>query len=196
MGYSNDIFKIKSNNILPQKGRILIAEPFLQGDYFNRSVVLLVSHSDKGAVGFILNKRIDFTLQEAFPGFPDFDADVFLGGPVSTDSIHYIHKLGQNIPGSLHVVGDVYWSGDFEVIKRKISLGEIHSSEIRFFVGYSGWDAGQLENEIKENSWLVTDISPQDVMDDLSPDSWFSFVKKAGSRYAVWKNFPQNPTLN
>ncbi|PIF06721.1 MAG: hypothetical protein CSA36_00230, partial [Draconibacterium sp.] len=100
MGENLDIFKIKTNNIAPKKGRILIAEPFLPGDYFSRSVVFLVAYSQKGAVGFILNKRIDFSLQEVFPDFPDFEARVFLGGPVSGDSIFYIHRLGNIMPGS------------------------------------------------------------------------------------------------
>ena len=94
MNENLDIFKIKTNNIPPQKGRILIAEPFLNGEYFSRSVVLLVAYSDKGAVGFILNKKIDFSLQEVFVDFPKFDANVFLGGPVSADSIFFIHRLG------------------------------------------------------------------------------------------------------
>ena len=101
MGKDLDIFKIKTNNIAPQKGRILIAEPFLSGNYFNRSVVLLVAHSTKGAVGFILNKRVEFPIDEIFPDFPEFDAKVYLGGPVSTDSVYFIHKLGEQIPGSI-----------------------------------------------------------------------------------------------
>lgn len=196
MDHSNDIFKIKTNNIAPQKGRILIAEPFLSGNYFNRSVVLLVAYSEKGAVGFILNKKVEFPIQEAFPDFPDFDTTVYLGGPVATDSIYFIHKLGKKIPGSIHVMGDLYWGGDFDTIKREIRLGSIHPSDIRFFLGYSGWDAGQLEGELKEDSWLVTDVEEQAVMDDLDSDSWFNFVKRAGAQYSVWENFPQNPSMN
>ncbi len=196
MNENLDIFKIKSNNIAPQKGRVLIAEPFLAGSYFNRSVVFLVAYSKKGAVGFILNKKVDFPVQDAFPDFPDFNADVYLGGPVSTDSIYFIHKLGDKLPGSIHVMGDLYWGGDFEVLKRDIRSGKINSSDIRFFLGYSGWDGGQLEEELKEDSWLVTDVEQNEVMKDLSEASWFDFVKKAGNRYSVWENFPENPALN
>lgn len=191
-----DIFKIKTNNIAPQKGRVLIAEPFLSGNYFNRSVVLLVAHSEKGAVGFILNKKVDFPIQDIFPDFPQFNADVYLGGPVSTDSVYFIHKLGDKLPGSIHVLEDLYWGGDFEVLKRDIKLGNIDASEIRFFLGYSGWDAGQLEGELKDDSWLVTDVEQEAVMRELSEASWVDFVKKAGSRYSVWENFPENPALN
>ncbi|MFV0269800.1 MAG: YqgE/AlgH family protein [Draconibacterium sp.] len=196
MASNLDIFKIKTNNVAPQKGRILIAEPFLSGNYFNRSVVLLVTYSEKGAVGFILNKMVEFPINEAFPDFHDFDTQVYLGGPVATDSIYFIHKLGDRIPGSIHVMGNLYWGGDFETIKREIRLGTIDSSEIRFFLGYSGWDAGQLEEELKDDSWLVTDVDQESVMGEMDPNSWFRFVKRAGTRYSVWKNFPENPSMN
>ncbi|MBT3384582.1 MAG: YqgE/AlgH family protein [Prolixibacteraceae bacterium] len=191
-----DIFKIKTNNIAPQKGRILIAEPFLPGDYFNRSVILLVAHSNKGAVGFILNKKVDFPIQEVFPDFPEFDTQVYLGGPVSTDSIYFIHKLGDKLKGSIRVLDNLYWGGDFEELKRQITIGLLKPSDVRFFLGYSGWEAGQLEQEIKEDSWLVTDIDEEIVMRELNQASWVDFVKKAGDRYSVWENFPENPSLN
>lgn len=191
-----DIFKIKTNNIAPKKGRILISEPFLGGSYFNRSVVLLVAYSEKGAVGFILNKQVDFPIQDVFPDFPPFETDVYLGGPVSTDTVYFIHKLGDKLPGSIHVLGDLYWGGDFEVLKRDIKLGLINPDDIRFFLGYSGWDAGQLETELKEDSWLVTDVEQEAVMRELDESSWVDFVKKAGNQYSVWENFPENPSLN
>jgi len=191
-----DIFKIKTNNVPPRKGRVLIAEPFLPGNYFSRSVVFLVAHSEKGTVGFILNKEIDFEIKDVFPDFPNFNAKVFLGGPVSTDSIYYIHKLGKQLPGSINVFGNLYWGGDFETLKTQISAGMINADDIHFFLGYSGWDAGQLEGELKEDSWLVTDVDEETIMHDFDEVSWSDFVKKAGSRYSIWENFPENPTLN
>jgi len=191
-----DIFKIKTNNIPPQKGRILIAEPFLHGDYFSRSVVFLVAYSEKGSVGFILNKKIDFLLQDVFLDFPDFNANVFLGGPVAADSIFFIHKLGEILPGSIKVLGNLYWGGDFQLLKNLISQGLVKTTDIHFFLGYSGWDAGQLEDEIKDDSWLVTDIDENLVMQDASNASWTDFVKKAGNRYSIWENYPENPSFN
>ncbi len=191
-----DIFKIKTNNIPPKKGRILIAEPFLHGDYFSRSVVFLVAYSEKGAVGFILNKRIDFLLQDVFIDFPNFKADVFLGGPVAPDSIFFIHKLGNLLPGSIKVLGNLSWGGDFDTLKKLIAEGMVQTTDIHFFLGYSGWDAGQLEGEIKENSWLVTDIEEKMVMQKNHNASWTEFVKMAGNRYTIWENYPENPTFN
>jgi putative transcriptional regulator len=191
-----DIFKIQSNNIAPQKGRVLIAEPFLPGNYFNRSVILLVAYSDKGAVGFILNKKVELAIHDILPGFPYFEGAVYLGGPVSTDSVYFIHKLGKNLPGSIQVMENLYWGGDFEVLKQLIAEGRLNASDIRFFVGYSGWDSGQLEREIKEDSWLVNDVDEETVMRNLHHASWADFVRRVGQRYTLWENFPENPAMN
>ena len=191
-----DIFKIRTNDVEPKKGRILIAEPFLPGSFFNRSVILLVAYSGKGAVGFILNKKVDLGIHDILPGFPEFYADVYLGGPVATDSIYFIHRLGEKLPGSIPVLGNLYWGGDFKVLKKKIIERQIDPADIRFFVGYSGWDSGQLEREIKENSWLVNDVDEETVMRELHEASWADFVKKVGHRYSIWENFPENPAMN
>lgn len=196
MQFNPDIFKIQSNNVLPKKGRILISEPFLPGNYFNRAVILLVAYGKKGSVGFILNKKVEFQIQDYISGFDEFEADVYIGGPVSTDSIYFLHNRADLIPGSIHVADDIHWGGDFEEMKRLINLGIINAGEIRFFLGYSGWDAGQLEREIKENSWLVDDIDPGILLNDLGADAWVDFVRKVGKQYSMWVNFPENPSLN
>jgi putative transcriptional regulator len=196
MNFNPDIFKIQTNNVLPRKGRILISEPFLQGNYFNRAIILLVAHSRKGSVGFILNKKVDFQIQDYISGFEDFDADVYMGGPVSTDSIYFIHKRADLIPGSIPVVEDIHWGGDFDEMKRLINLGLLHENEIRFFLGYSGWDSGQLDREIKENSWLVDDIDTRLLLNEFGAEAWMNFVKKVGKQYSIWENFPENPSLN
>lgn len=180
----------------PKKGRILIAEPFLSGNYFNRSIIFLVAYSEKGAVGFILNKKVDFPVKDILTDFPEFNARVNIGGPVATDSVYFIHKFGKQIRGSIQVTENLYWGGDFEDLKRLIHLGVVKSSDIRFFLGYSGWDSGQLDEEIKENSWLVNDINDKFIMKDLSQSSWIDFVKMVGQRYKVWEHYPENPSFN
>lgn len=192
-----NMFKIETNHVAPEKGRILIAEPFLPGSYFNRAVILIVSHSEKGAVGFIINKKIDYPIDEIMSDFPDFNAEVSLGGPVSTDSIYFIHSLGDEIPGSIHVKDNIYWGGDFEVLKKKISLGVVKNDQIRFFLGYSGWDEGQLEEELNENSWLVSEIKENSVLDKKpSQTTWVDAIRDIGGKYTIWENFPENPSLN
>jgi putative transcriptional regulator len=196
MYYNPDIFKIQSNNLVPRKGRVLIAEPFLPGNYFNRAVILIVAYSNKGTVGFILNKQIELKVQDYLIDFPDFNAPVYIGGPVSTDTIYFIHTRGDIIPGSIQVLDNVFWGGDFDELKRCADMGLIQPSEVRFFLGYSGWDAGQLEHEIKENSWLVNDVESETVMHRLNLTSWADFVKKVGEKYRIWTNFPENPSMN
>lgn len=191
-----NIFRIETNHIAPKMGHVLIAEPFLAGSYFNRSIIILASYSEKGAVGFILNKKVDYPVEDLFVDFPDFDSEIHIGGPVGTDSIYFIHTLGDIIPGSLHIKEDLYWGGDFETLKRQIKLGLVHSNQVRFFLGYSGWDPGQLEEEIKENSWLVTDLAQTDLMSIEENEMWVESVRSVGGRYSMWENFPENPSLN
>jgi len=93
-------------------------------------------------------------------------------------------------------LGDLYWGGDFEVLKQLVINGALNPADIRFFVGYSGWDSGQLEQEIKEDSWLVNDVDEKMVMSNLDQASWGEFVKKVGQRYTIWENFPENPAMN
>ena len=192
-----DIFRIETNHVAPKKGRILIAEPFLSGSYFNRSVVFLVSHGENGSTGFILNKKIEYPLSEFIIDIPHFKSDVFIGGPVNTDSLYYIHTMGKSIPGSIHICNGIFWGGDFPILQQFINSELIRPDQVLFFLGYSGWEQGQLEEEIEENSWLVSDISPEKVMNSsFQKYMWLDTVRNIGGKYKLWENYPENPMLN
>lgn len=190
-----NIFKIEYNKVKPRRGRVLVSEPFLQDTYFKRSLVLLTKHSEEGAVGFVLNKPLEVKVNEVILDFPEFDASVSIGGPVGTNTIHYLHTLGDLIPNSVHVFGDIFWGGDFEAIKTLIGEGQIKSDQIRFFLGYSGWNEGQLENELEQNSWLVTEIKPLNIMKPNN-NIWKHTLSQLGEKYKIWANFPENPGFN
>lgn len=190
-----DIFKIRTNNVLPKKGRILIAEPFLPGSYFNRSIVFLVEHGSEGTVGFILNKPVDFEVVGFDEEFPNFKERLYVGGPVSNESVYYIHTMGDLIPNSVKIMDGLFWGGDFDHLKDLIHTGFADNTKVRFFLGYSGWDKDQLKEELDEDSWLVTDISPKIVMQS-SEELWKDMVKQLGGKYSLWENFPENPALN
>lgn len=196
MKLNTNIFRIETNHVAPQQGSILIAEPFLAGSYFNRSIILLASFNENGAVGFILNKKVEFPVENIFVDFPDFDAEIHIGGPVGTDSVYFIHMLGDVIPGSIHIRENMYWGGDFDALKAQIKLGFVNPNQVRFFLGYSGWDHGQLEEEIKENSWLVTDIPEAELMNINENTMWVETVRSMGGKYKMWEHFPENPSLN
>jgi len=189
-----DFFKIHSK-ISPLKGRIIISEPFLPGNYFSRSTVLLVDYSPNGAVGFILNKPFEKPINELFEDFPEYTSEVFVGGPVGNDSLFYIHTLGNKIKGSIKVKDELYWGGDFEDLKSVIASGIAQPGQIKFFVGYSGWSAGQLDDEITANSWLVTEADIKQIMKS-NQDFWLESVMNAGGHYKTWRNFPEDPNSN
>lgn len=191
-----DFFKIEHNDILPEKGRVLVSEPFLQDAYFKRSVVLLTEHNDEGTLGLVLNNPINFEVTQILADFPPTESLVGIGGPVRTDTVHYIHQLGDLIPESLHVIENIFWGGDFESIKNAIIVGELTKSMIRFFVGFSSWYPGQLDREIEENSWLVTDLDAHSIMNGDGADLWKKTLQKEGKKYQMWTKYPENPLLN
>jgi len=192
----NDILKIRTNNIKPTKGKILISEPFLVDYYFKRSVVLLAEHNEEGSFGLIINKPVDLHLSDIVKDFPSFDTPVYLGGPVKTDSLYFIHTLGNEIDDSLEISEGLYWGGDIEIVKELITIGKMDPKEIKFFVGYSGWVSKQLEGELARNSWLVANIKAKDVMESNPENMWKKTVKNLGGDYAYWTNFPSDPALN
>ena len=183
------------SKIAPTAGKILISEPFMLDPQFRRSVVLLVEHAEQGSVGFVLNQETQVTIPDIIPGFPMFDARIYIGGPVQTDTLHFIHKIPTLIEGGVEIEEGIYWGGDFEQLKSIIDLGGVGTNQIKFFLGYSGWSPGQLDAEIAENSWLVAESDIQLIMNG-DKDLWLESVKNAGGHYKTWKNFPKDPKLN
>lgn len=190
-----DFFKVNHKPLLPQKGRVLISQPGLFDQYFKRSVIVLVEHNDKGTVGFVLNSLVDINLQELMQDFPDFHAMVSVGGPVEPNTIHFIHTVGDLIPQSVQILDGLYWGGDFDAMRDLVVRNAISTSQIRFFLGYSGWGEGQLGDELEENSWVVAELDLVQIMAGGN-DLWNRTVKQMGPKYKSWTIFPENPTLN
>jgi putative transcriptional regulator len=196
MGIDFDFFSIEPGDREPKQGRVLISEPFLSDSYFKRSIVFLTEHNEEGTVGFVLNKPVNIPVNEILDDFPDLETEISIGGPVGTNTVHYIHTLGNIIPKSVRVYKEIFWGGDFEVLKGLIKSGKIRKNQVRFFVGYSGWRPKQLENEIKENSWVITEMDPSIIMENRSENIWKETLKKLGRKYKLWTNFPENPGMN
>lgn len=182
--------------IKPTQGRLLISEPFLQDHYFKRSVVLLADHSTDGSFGIILNKPINVKLNEVINEFPDFDCQLYMGGPVKTDSLFFVHTVGDIIEGSMKIMDGLYWGGDIEVVKEMMKLGQITPDDIRFYIGYSGWASNQLEDELKRNSWVVLKTHVTQVINSNPADLWKIMIKTLGKDYEQWVNYPLDPSLN
>ncbi len=91
------------SNINLKKGHLLIAEPSIIGDMsFNRSIIIIADHNSEGSIGFILNKPLEFTLQDLIPEI-EIPYKVYNGGPVEQDNLFYIHKIPELIPNSIEI---------------------------------------------------------------------------------------------
>jgi len=196
MNLNYDFYKINGRITDPRKGKILIAEPFLNDVHFKRSIVLLTEHNKEGSVGFVLNKPVDLAVTDILEDFPAFDADISMGGPVGTNTVHYIHTLGNAIPNSVRVMKNIYWGGDFDTLKSLVKAGAIDSKQIRFFLGYSGWRPKQLEEELAQNAWAVEDIESWKVMTYTRESSWQATLEDLGDKYKMWLLTPETPNLN
>lgn len=192
----SNIFKIRSNNILPDKGKVLIAEPFLYDNNFSRSVVLLIEHNAEGSMGLILNKPSKLIVNDLIKEFKYLeDIPLFRGGPVGTDTLFYIHTL-PDINGALCLEKGVYLNGDFNAIKRYILQGNPTEGKIRFFLGYSGWDPNQLQQEINEDTWFIGSNKISNLINSPAKDLWKTSLEKLGKQYEAWSRFPRVPSLN
>ena len=188
--------KIKSNNLKPDRGRILLSEPLMGDFYFGRSVILLAEHNAEGSFGLIVNKAVNTRFNEALPDFPKLDVPLYLGGPVETNRLFFLHTLGSEISDSQEIIKGLYWGGNMEDVKEMITLNLMDASKIRFFVGYSGWGAGQLESELKRNSWVITHTTGENIF-NVTPDKlWDNLVKKLGGEYKLWEKLPRDPSFN
>ncbi|MGD0581733.1 MAG: YqgE/AlgH family protein [Bacteroidales bacterium] len=191
-----DLFTILPEDKIPEKGKILISEPFLPDTFFNRSIVFLTDHTSEGSVGFILNKRLDIRVCDAISGFDSWNEIINMGGPVAPDTLHYLHTLGEEVEGSVNIQENIWWGGDIDTIRKLITFSRIKESQIRFFLGYSGWSAGQLERELKENSWVIAKIRSDAVMASRGQDAWRKILKGLNSKYRIWADFPDSPEMN
>ena len=191
-----DLFAILPEDKIPEKGKILISEPFLPDTFFNRSIVYLTDHSEHGSIGFILNKKLDLKICDAIEGFESWEESLNMGGPVAPDTLHYLHSLGRLIPKSVQVDKNIFWGGDIDTIRELIKTGKVKANQLRFFLGYSGWSPGQLERELKENSWVIASINQDIVMSSRGDDTWKSILRNLKTKYRAWADFPESPDMN
>ncbi len=181
--------------VKPKQGIILISEPVLSDYYFRRSVVLLAEHNEDGTFGVIINKPIQTMVSDVMKDFAGFDAPVYLGGPVQTDSIFFIHTL-PDVTGSMQILEGLYWGGDIQTIRELALSGKLREDVIRFFVGYSGWHPRQLDREISTNSWVLSHTTVEEVITHNPEKMWRDHLISMGKEYAIWANSPADPAMN
>ncbi|MCX2574281.1 YqgE/AlgH family protein [Pedobacter sandarakinus] len=185
------------NNIKPKTGRLLISEPFMSDPNFKRSVVLLTEHGIDGSVGYILNQVGNLILKDVILDLWEAHHNIYFGGPVAADTLHFIHCAYDKLQSGEPIGNGLYWGGSFDTLKMLINNNAIDENEVKFFMGYSGWDNGQLEREIEQNAWMVSDIFHTDVIFGKDDEQlWRDVIVNLGPKYAHVSNFPIDPSLN
>lgn len=169
------------------KGRLLIAAPSLF-DFFRRTIVLVVEHTDLGAFGVILNRRADAEVTELVPELVPLverGAPLWVGGPVSPDSVVILGEFEQPELSAGLVgknIGVVDPGGDAEVLRARV------------FIGHAGWGAGQLDEEIEQGSWIISGFDSEDVF--AEGDLWSEVLGRSGGDLALLATMPEDPSLN
>ena len=190
-----EFFQYK-NKLTLQKGRLLASEPYLPDPNFERTIILLTEHNEDGSVGFVLNKPSETLVSEVVDDIKRIQSKVYIGGPVQQDTLHFIHRI-PSLTDSIEVGKGIFWGGNFEQLVLLIETNQLSVLDIKFFLGYSGWSPGQLEEELKTDSWIVSDRLSEDlIFETPSEDMWKRTLQSLGGRFSVYSNYPIDPSMN
>ncbi|AEA45356.1 YqgE/AlgH family protein [Fluviicola taffensis] len=180
----------------PKKGDLLLSEPFLMDSNFSRVVILLCEHNEEGSFGLILNNTLEIDVNSIVTDFPEVKIPVGFGGPVERSQLFYMHQ-NEQIEGCTKIGKNLYLGGDYLEIKDRIKKDEMTASNLRFFIGYTGWGKGQLQEEIDELSWVVMK-APDDlnVFNAFEDELWRDLILQLGGKYKIMADYPLNPADN
>jgi putative transcriptional regulator len=170
------------------RGHLLIAAPSLF-DYFRRTVVLVLEHTDEGAMGVVLGRSSETRVADAVPvlaDLPGADDLVYLGGPVSPQSVVALGDFERPEEAGTQVVGSL---GTLDPDSANESL-----RRVRVYAGYAGWSSGQLDDELEQGAWIVQDADPDDPF--RAGDIWADALTRKGGRYRLMATMPADPSLN
>ena len=190
-------FFVNDNLIEPGPGDLLISQPYLPDPNFERTVVLICEHDEKGTVGFVLNRRSNSVFSDVIFDAVHFDAPLYVGGPVQHDTLHFVHKDMLEMESGQFLGERLVWGKDFNRLLTLIDTHQIDEKNYRFFVGYSGWSPGQLLEELNAKSWIVYQNKDENLIFDFSSqDLWKKVLREMGGKYRVISNYPVDPRLN
>lgn len=173
-------------------GSLLLAHPKLRDPHFDRTVILLSLHNEEGAMGVVLNRPMDKTLGDLGSELAHgtlADVPLFHGGPVSPEQLILVAWETDVSAGNVKL----YFGIDPEKL---IELREERDVDVRGFLGYSGWSAGQLENEMKRESWIVAPVSAELVGDLQGQELWRAVVGNLSPRWKLLAGEPDDPEMN
>jgi len=124
------------------------------------------------------------------------EGKAYVGGPVQHNTLHYIHRF-PSLEGGQEIKNGLYWGGEFEQLLTILQTEKVTEEDIRFFVGYSGWVEGQLEEELEKKSWIVSDLNDINlVFEKNNDDLWKKALRNLGGKFSIYSNYPTDPRLN
>ncbi len=181
----------------PGPGMFLVAKRALDDSHFGQSVVYLVEHGKDGTLGLIVNRSSDFSLSEAVPDIEDKLATahaLYYGGPVGLPMILMLVRSDSATEGMAHVVDDVYISSDRRVIDDVLAAKK-PDSELRFYIGYSAWAAGQLNFELLRGDWHVETADTDAIFSGETDSLWNRLIERLEPTGIQVDNQPPLPIL-
>lgn len=189
---------------MPQSlaGQLLVASPVLDDPNFTRTVILLLEHTEDGALGLVLNRPSATSVGDALPQWLDHTAapaHVFVGGPVEPQAAICLARWSGASSGT--VAEGFRVLDDSDPTLGVLDLGAdpapfTGNISLRVFAGYSGWSATQIETEISMGGWYVVDAEPSDVLNPAPEDLWRNVLRRQGGNLALVSSFPLDPRMN
>jgi putative transcriptional regulator len=183
--------------IEPERGDLIISEPYLPDPNFERTVVLICEHDENGTIGFVLNKPAIVDVCQVMEELSNSDATLYVGGPVQQDTLHFIHRNEHLKDNANQISENIYWGGNYDKLAELINTHQLDNKDIRFFLGYSGWSEGQLLDELKEKSWIVFKKPSSNLLfDNPATTLWKRVLQEMGGKFKLISNYPVDPRLN
>jgi len=177
------------------RGQLLVAGPALVDPNFWRTVVLVAEHTGEGAMGVVLNRPSETSVDEAVPllsGLAEPDALIHVGGPVQPSAIVVLAEFDDPGAAATVVLGNV----GFVAVGTELDELAGQTDRVRVFAGHSGWGAGQLDEEVERGDWIIEAARRDDVFADDPPRLWSEVLERKGGQYALVARMPLDPSLN
>lgn len=189
------LLRIKQTPHALQADNILISVPFMGDAYFDRSVILLINHDENGSFGIVINKKLEKVPLKFVKTDTKKRLNLYNGGPVEIDRLFFMHTYGDLLENNINLPHGVYFGGKEYDLISLMKADLLDEENIRFYIGYSGWEAGQLEAEINANMWVIGTFEKEYVFPE-NDNIWREAVSKLGEDYAHWLQFPEKAYYN
>lgn len=178
------------------KGKILIAKPSIVNDIFYRAVVYIVEHNSEGSYGVILNKRNTF-VSSKISKYAKQEVDIYDGGPVKPEQLYFIIKGVPYPTTHIPLDDEHFFTSDISRTVNSLTNNTLSLDNVKAFLGYSGWDAGQLDTEVAEGHWYIADAPDfSEILSDQDSKFWKRHLEQIGGECLIWANAPSDILMN